>query len=45
MSSSLASSVPGGRLVIVEGGHHNLYLSEAELLAEEINVFLRTRGA
>ena len=38
----LAASVPGGRLVVFEGSHHNLFLTEPRRLADEINAFLAT---
>ena len=38
--AALASSVPGGRLVVFEGGDHGLHFSEPERLAREINDFL-----
>lgn len=37
----LAGSVPGAKLVVFEGSHHNLFLDEPERLASEINQFLR----
>ena len=37
---ALAPSVPGGRLVVFEGSHHNLFFSEPRRLADEINAFL-----
>lgn len=37
---TLAASVPGGRLVVFEGGDHSLQVSQPGRLAEEINGFL-----
>ena len=37
---TLAESVASGRLVVFEGGDHNLFLTEPKRLAEEINAFL-----
>jgi hypothetical protein len=37
---ALAESVAGGRLVVVEGGDHNLFLTEPKRLAEESNACL-----
>ena len=36
----LAASVPGGRLVVIQGGRHDLYRSDPQRLADEINAFL-----
>ncbi len=36
----LADAVPGGRLIVFEGGHHNRYISQPQRLADEINAFL-----
>lgn len=36
----LADAVPGGSLIVFEGGHHNLFISQPQRLADEINTFL-----
>lgn len=38
--ATLAASVPGGRLIVFEGGDHSLQISQPERLADEINDFL-----
>lgn len=40
---TLAASVTGGRLVVFEGSHHNLFLTEPQRLSDEINAFLSRR--
>lgn len=40
--AALAASVPGGRLVVFEGGDHSLQISQPERLAKEMNDFLAT---
>jgi pimeloyl-ACP methyl ester carboxylesterase len=39
----LAASVPGGRLVVLQGDH-SLYVAQPQRLADEINAFLAAQG-
>ena len=40
VEQKLSSLVPGGRVVVFEGGDHALHFSQPERLAKEINEFL-----